>query len=124
MQINETDIAKIESALGFELPRPYAELLLDYPDELRETEAPDYWLFANPAEIIDHNLEVREKGYFGEEWPDQYIIIGHNGCGDYYVTRKGITEFSAGFADHEKMACVPFANTRDDFILKILEEMK
>jgi len=117
------DIAEIEEALGFILPDSYRAVVLNYPEALAETEAPDFGLFDTPTAVIDTNLEVRRNGYFGEPWPDQYVIIGENGCGDYYVITKNATEFTVGFSDHEAMECNLFASNLDDFIAKLLSEM-
>ncbi len=116
------DIAAIERALGFSLPHPYTNVVTNYPPALADTEAPDFGLFNDPALVIDANRTVRENGYFGEQWPDQYVIIGENGCGDYYVVTKTSTEFSVGFADHEAMECNPFASNLNDFVAKLIAE--
>ncbi|GAA5511156.1 SMI1/KNR4 family protein [Novipirellula caenicola] len=116
------DIATIESALGFFLPKSYVDVVTNYPAELANTEAPDFGLFDDPTLIIDANRTVRTDGYCGEPWPDQYVIIGENGCGDYYVVTKNATQFSVGFADHEAMECNPFASNLDEFVAKLIVE--
>lgn len=73
---------------------------------------------------IDENRTVRAEGYFGQPWPDQYFIIGQNGCGDYYVILPNSKQFSVGFADHEAMACNPYASTLEEFVQKLLAEME
>jgi hypothetical protein len=118
------DIAEIEGALGFRLPNCYRAVVLNYPKALADTEAPDFGLFDTPAAVIDANLEVRKNGYFGQPWPDEYVIIGENGCGDYYVIIKNAAEFTVGFADHEAMECNQFASSLDDFVAKLLLEME
>ena len=122
--MNKEQITAIETALGFRLPEAYTKVVLDYPESLKETEAPDFGLLDDPNAIVDANLDVRKNGYFGETWPEQYIIIGQNGCGDYHVITKDATEFATGFSDHEAMECNPYASDVDDFVRKLLEEMK
>ena len=100
--INE-DIDTIETATGIKLPQSYIDAATNYPPELLDTEAPDFGFLNNPQLVIDENLRVRKEGYFGEPWPDQYFIIGQNGCGDYYVVTTSATRFSVGFSDHEAM---------------------
>lgn len=114
----------IESKIGVMLPNCYKQALLNYPETLAGTEAEDFHFLTNADEIISENLEVRESGYFGEKWPDRYFIIGHNGCGDYYVINHTNTEFSVGFADHDKMECNLFANNLGEFVEKLLREFE
>jgi len=121
--VTHDDVKRIEKETGISLPQHYVDLVVNYPDELAETEAPDYGLLDDPDEVIRANRDVREQGYFGEQWPLQYFIIGQNGCGDYYVILHEGTAFSVGFADHEIMACNRFANTREEFIEKLLKEI-
>lgn len=116
------DIAAIESALGFSLPQPYMLVVTNYPPALVHTDAPGFALFDDPELVIDANRMVRENGYFGEQWPEQYVIIGENGCGDYYVVTKNSAKFSVGFADHEAMECNPFAANLDDFVAKLIAD--
>lgn len=116
------DIATIELALGFPLPKAYVDVVTNYPRALAETEAPDFGLFDDASLVIDANRLVRNDGYFGEQWPDQYVIIGENGCGDYYVVMKNANQFSVGFADHEAMECNPFASDLEEFVGKLLVE--
>lgn len=117
------DIARIQEATGITLPQHYVDVVTNYPAELINTEAPDFGLFDDPKQIIEENHSVRKNGYFGEKWPDHYFIIGHNGCGDYYVIITDSTRFTVGFADHEIMACNDFADGLQDFIQKLLQEM-
>ena len=118
------DIDSIQKKTGIILPVWYTEFVTNYPNELSETEAPDYGLLDDPDEIIEQNIDVRENDYFGEKWPCKYFIIGHNGCGDYYVINHESKEFSVGFSDHEIMECNPYASDRQDFIDKLLLEIE
>ncbi|MCG6156693.1 SMI1/KNR4 family protein [Rubinisphaera margarita] len=116
------DIAAIERALGFSVPLAYSNVVTNYPPALADTEAPDFGLFDDPTLVIDANREVRENGYFGEQWPDQYVIIGENGCGDCYVVTRDVTKFSVGFADHAAKECNLFADSLDDFVARLIAE--
>ena len=118
------DISLIERSTGKTLPAHYVALVTDYPARLADTEAPDFALLDDPRQIIEYNLEVRRDGYFGEQWPEHYFIIGHNGCGDYYVILLGSTQFSVGFSDHEIMECHKFAGSAPEFVEKLLQEME
>jgi len=89
------------SALGIGLPPHYVELVTNYPSELLATDAPDFALLDDPAAVIDENLAIRGKPFYGGVWPVNLIDIGTNGCGDLYVTRLDEKGFSVGFFDHE-----------------------
>jgi hypothetical protein len=116
------DIKRIESATGLKLPQCYVEVVTNYPSELLDSDAQDYGLLDDPEVIIEENISVRKNGYFGEKWPERYLIIGQNGCGDYYVTTLNANEFSVGFSDHESMSCNLYANNLAEFIEKYLND--
>ncbi|TBW47475.1 hypothetical protein EZI54_22720 [Marinobacter halodurans] len=117
------EIRSIERSTGIKLPESYREILLNYPKELAGTEAEDFGLLNDPEAIAEENIEVRKNGYFGEKWPERYFIIGQNGCGDYYVINHEKSEFSVGFACHERMACDPYAANLAEFVEKYLAEI-
>ncbi len=118
------DISSIENGIGLKLPQSYVEVITSYPKELLDSDAPDFGLLDDPETVIKENNSVRKNGYFGEKWPERYIIIGHNGCGDYYVTTPESTTFSIGFSDHEKMECKPYARDLKEFIGNYLSEQE
>lgn len=122
--MNLNDINKIQETIGIKLPTFYIDLITNYPSELLGTEAPDYGFLDDPEEIIELNNDVRENGYFGEKWPDRYFIVGHNGCGDYYVINHESKDFSVGFSDHEVMECNLYASSLSEFIEKLKSEME
>ena len=122
--MTRNDIERIEKETGLNFPACYVEVVTKYPSELLGSDAPDFGLLDDPDEIIEENLDVRENGYFGETWPERYLIIGKNGCGDYYVITPDAKEFSLGFSDHEKMECNPYANNLEEFIAKYLSEQE
>lgn len=115
-------ITEIEAAIGVALPQHYVELVTNYPKELLETDAPDFGLLDDPKAVIEENRAVRGRPFYGGMWPDNFLIIGTNGCGDLYVTKLNGEEFSSGFFDHEKPAFFPHSTSRGEFIKKLLEE--
>jgi len=118
------DVQRIQKQTGIQLPGFYIEAVTNYPRALTDTEAPDFGFLDDPEVIIEENLSVRQNGYFGEPWPSHYFIIGHNGCGDYYVMSTKLKSFTVGFSDHEKMSCDPYAESLDDFVEKLIAEME
>jgi hypothetical protein len=119
-----SDIERIEKETEFKFPQCYIDVVTNYPAELLKSDAPDFGLLDDPDEIIMENNDVRSSGYFGQKWPDRYLIIGKNGCGDYYVVSHDSKEFSVGFADHEAMDCMLYANNLNEFIEKYLSEQE
>lgn len=116
------EIENIEKALGVRLPAHYIELVTNYPPELLETDAPDFALLDDPSEVISENKAVRGKPFYGRVWPDNFVIIGTNGCGDLYVTKLDAKEFSTGFFDHESPAFYPHSSSRAEFVSKLVQE--
>ena len=119
-----SDIHLIQHQTGITLPDFYVELVTAYPLELSHSEAVDFGLMSDASAVIRENLCVRAEGYFGEPWPNQYFIIGHNGCGDYFVIKHATRDFSVGFADHELMECRPYASSRVEFIQLLLADIR
>jgi hypothetical protein len=117
------EVLRIERETGTKLPEYYVDLVINYPTELVGTAAPAHELLNDPGEVIEENLDVRKNGYFGEPWPAHYFIIGRNGLGDYWVVRLDRTHFSIGFSDHEAMRCDKWAESREEFIAKLLKEV-
>ena len=116
------DIKAIEAALQIKLPQHYAELVTNYPIELLGTEAEDFALINNAKQLIDENHSVRFGHFYGSRWPNNLLLIGTNGCGDFYVTALNATEFSTGFFDHEQRAFLPHSHSRREFIDNVLAE--
>lgn len=121
--MNQDDVKKIEKNTEIKLPEFYKQVLLNYPKELVGTEAEDFGLLNDADVIIYENNDVRRNGYFGEAWPARYFIIGQNGCGDYFVINLNGTTFSVGYACHEKMECIAYAKSLDEFVEKYLAEI-
>ena len=118
------DIKRIKKETGLNFPKCYIDVIINYPSELLGSDAQDFGLLDDPDEIIEENNDVRESGYFGEKWPERYLIIGKNGCGDYYVITTDSKEFSVGFSDHEAMECNLYASTLKEFIENYTSEQK
>jgi len=106
------------------LPKHYVELVTNYPPELADTEAPDFALLDDPSMVIEENQAVRGKPFYGKVWPENFMVIGTNGAGDLYVTKLNAQSFSTGFFDHEEPAFHPHSQSREEFIEKILKELR
>ena len=93
------DFARIETSLSIELPDAYRLFMSSYPSEADE-DIRSHALFSDSDLIVAENLEHRKEGWFGIKWPDEYFVIGDDGCGDTYFMVLGKDE-KVYFADHE-----------------------
>lgn len=112
--MTQADIARIEAELGISLPAPYCEFVLAYPQSLREAKfaynqepASASFVFDNPQLVIDLNRGMREPGLLvmdGETapWPNEYLIIGADGGGNYWCVKLGGRSKAVWFFEHEE----------------------
>lgn len=100
---NERDVADIEShELIHDLNRIYA-----LNQEIRSYKAT--WL-----------VEHREPQF----WPDDYLVIGDSGSGNYFcISLSGAFDGVVLF-DHEMAEFTPFAPSLDDFYISIIGDMQ
>ena len=112
--MTESDIQKIEEAIGKMLPPSYKNILLNYPPELAEPiendEAINVVILPNDAnQLIDANLRV-----------DKYIratskiLIGSDGCGNDFLI-DNIDE-KIYEIDHEECKYFDTEQTQFDFL--------
>lgn len=93
-------LQQLASLISQNLPSDYQRLLMNYPDSFRtmpraddgsgaEGFVSDVELIADPECVLAINREARRESVpdpDGDEffWPEQLIIIGESGAGDYY----------------------------------------
>ena len=121
--MNQKNIAVIEDTLKVKLPGFYVDLLTNYPPALLGTDAEDFALMSSPEAIITENLSVRES-FYGEIWPENFFVVGQNGCGDLYIIKLDAHLLSVSFFDHEKRVFFPYADTKDSLIENLLAEIR
>jgi hypothetical protein len=130
-------IDQITELVGNVPPDDYLRLLRDYPEVLQsvnraiddsksEGTVADVELIRDPSCILKINREARVDSVLepdGTEffWPDQLMIIGETGAGDYYcidVERQvaGVMQF-----DHHSVGFEVIADSLNEFV-DILEE--
>ena len=96
--MNSAQISQIEDALGLSLPSSYKDAVLNYP--FPEIDAIRYHHFFECAElVITENLAHRKNGWFNILWPNDYFVIGDDGCGNTFFMLAG--EQTIYFADHD-----------------------
>ncbi len=122
---------------GFTIPDEYVRLLDDFPEQLRKTPrspektieegcVAEVELLAEIAEVVDINIEARKGGVIdpdGEEflWPEQLLVIGETGTGDYYCIdlsgeHTGVLQYL-----HQAIEFEIVAESLDDFVGMLLE---
>ena len=113
--MTEAELAGVESRLGVLLPSHYRRFLLAYPQALIDAkldlghtqESPaDRKFTSHPDRLIELNEEVRESGTpwvgeAGDPWPDRYLVIGDDGCGNYYCLDLRAGDEGVWFYDHD-----------------------
>jgi hypothetical protein len=108
--MNESDVTKIEWALGYSLPADYRTFLLNDTDEvnrLAELMPLRSVLWTNADEIVRENIELRKHASdmtIGEEqkaWPENYLVVGTNGGGDYWFIDRDGKQTGLWFWQHE-----------------------
>ncbi len=86
--MTEDDLRRIEARLGRPLPRAFREVMLNFPRALIDAANmtdPDGNVFMEEM-MISPDPEAILAGIIGREpdWPENYIIVGANGCGEVY----------------------------------------
>ena len=105
----------IADALGIELRQYYCEFvnkLDNYPEVaavLNDSISTDSNLIIN----LNQRLATAAPIAGISQWPDDYFVIGEDGCGNYYVLNED--NDTVLFYDHESDAIVQVANSLDDF---------
>lgn len=116
--MTEEELDRIETKLDLKLPPSYRAFMLDYPEGLDER-LQIFELRNDVDQIIEHNLHVRDEGWFTTIWPDRYFIIGTSpGLQEYFfeIDEKNVSDGGG---------VVYLANPEDDLdIIDQLEECR
>lgn len=97
--MTDEDFEKIEKELSIKLPQTYRDVVLR-PEF--QGEAAGYMEFTGDAdEVIGLNLEIRERGFYGVKWPENYLVIGEDGAGNNYFTDVRRETPAVFLAEHE-----------------------
>ncbi|MEZ6133002.1 MAG: SMI1/KNR4 family protein [Planctomycetaceae bacterium] len=130
-------LQQLEKLIGHPLPADYLQLLRNYPDALRaarrcidntdaEGTVADVDLIADPQSLLEINLEPRQDSVpapdgMEEFWPDQMLVIGETGGGDYYCL--DVFEEVAGVIqyDHQSVGFYVIADSLDEFVQMLMD---
>ncbi len=131
-------LEQITELVGNVPPEEYLRLLLDYPEMLKsinraiddstsEGTVADVELICDPACILEINREARVDSVLKPDgsnffWPDQFMIIGETGEGDYYCIDvdqevAGVMQF-----DHHSVGFEVIADSLDEFVEMLVED--
>lgn len=123
--MNPQSRQELERICDASLPADYVALLDSYPGILRtatradnrsdsEGTVADVELLASPDDIVEINREVRLGTILDPEgqefrWPDQLLVIGETGDGDYYCVdtdgeHEGVLQFRHHAVEFEIIA--------------------
>jgi hypothetical protein len=101
MTSNELDV--IEQRLCLVLPERYRRALLKGLP-IRGGDPEPYFIH-DFKELLIQNLELRmcssSDAFAGGRWPNYYVCIGHDGCGNYYCINSNDLTCAVLFFDHE-----------------------
>lgn len=130
-------IRDLEQLCDARLPVEYIKLLSLYPSILAtacradsgddsEGIVSEVELFSSPVDVLEINREVRAVSILDPEgrefrWPDQLLVIGETGDGDYYCVdldgeHAGVLQFR-----HHAVEFEVIADSLEEFIEMLIE---
>ncbi len=122
MKIN---LQHISDSLAMELPEHYCEFARRLAKSKRVREA----LRDIVSTDANYVIEINERLWFAgslaglKQWPDDYFVIGEDGCGNYYIVNADEDDQSVLFYDHDVDIIYRRAESLNDFAARILDEV-
>jgi hypothetical protein len=123
------ELARIEQALGIELPPSYRARMLAFPIRAAAGNA-DLGVWDNADRLIEYNLELRNGAPGGvKPWPRHFFALGHMGDGSPYALDlsdgDAVWWVDVGHLDNEssQKEATSFARWADDYFRVLREEM-
>lgn len=132
-------IEQLVKMLGQPLPSEYLRVLADYPDVLKdvpraidnsdsEGTIEDVELIRDLQSVLEINQEAREGSVPDPEgnehfWPDQLLVIGETGEGDYYCLDVDEPTPCVMQFNHQSVAFEVVAEDLQDFVEMLVEVM-
>lgn len=135
--MNPEIVQDLERLCDARLPVDYVYLLKSYPPVLAiacradsgddsEGFVSDVELFSSPRHVLEINREVRAISILDPEgqefrWPDQLLVIGETGDGDYYCVdldgdHAGVLQFR-----HHAVEFEVIADSLEEFVDMLIE---
>lgn len=127
----------LKTLCGASVPDYYLRFLHDYPEPLRratralddsdsEGMVSDVELIADLSSVLEINLEARvdsvpEPDGLEFFWPEQFLVIGETGSGDYYcIDVEGEVDGVMQY-DHQNVGFEVIADSLDEFVEMLVE---
>lgn len=109
------DPESIADALGIDLPEDYCEFVTRLDNHRDLAELLGSSISTNGDLIITLNERLSTSAPIAglTQWPDDYFVIGEDGCGNYYALNTD--DDTILFYDHESDVILRVANSLDDF---------
>lgn len=135
--MSEQLLRQLEQLPGHPLPEDYLQLLQNYPATLKvarrcidntdsEGMVADVELISDLQSLLDINREARLDSVPAPDgleiyWPDQFLVIGETGSGDYYCIDvlaevTGVMQY-----DHQSVSFDVIADSLVEFVEMLME---
>ena len=96
------NFALIELELNIKLPSFYKNTVSDYPFQKKdELDFVEDNLVRDEKWVIENNTNLRENGFFENNWSSNFIAIGHDGFGNYIFLNLVSSDEKIYYADHD-----------------------
>ena len=113
------DPESIADALGIDLPEGYCEFVTRLDDHRDLAEALGHSVSTDVDLVINLNERIATSAPIAglTQWPDDYFVIGEDGCGNYYAVNA--VDDTILFYDHESDVILRVASSLDDFANRV-----
>ena len=122
-KMTDDDLYKIELRLGIELPGDYRTVFKDHASAVRQ-QTFGFKLMDNANWIINETSRFRLEGDLAGKHPNEFIVIGESGCGDYYFLDLGQTPSPVMMSNHETGELDYIASSVLAWLKRIVPEIK
>src|SRR4051812_30431907 len=91
---------QIANELDVVLPAPYRRLFECHP--FPDSEGGVCELLADPRSIVDYNQELQSDGFFGSDWPNDFLAIGRGAADCVFFIRVNDPKAAVYYADFDE----------------------
>lgn len=112
----------IADALGIDLPELYSEFLVSLMQSKKVQSVLGDAVVTSPERVVELNTNLWCGGPIAglDEWPEDYLVIGEDGCGDYFLIDGGDSNEPVLFYDHEADVIYRIADSLNDFANRMI----
>jgi hypothetical protein len=118
--MNADDLDALEESLGIVLPASYSRIMRRLDSKPLHGPLAEL-VCTDAAGVLSLNESVSgfESVAGFAEWPDELVVIGEDGVGNYYAIRHDEDDSAVLFFDHERNEIQQCAESLDDFCKRI-----